>query len=315
MPDNSDILVKILGESNDTLTILNSAGAKGPKFISENGRITIMDILRSLSHKKMLILLFFLFILTFSALAVRSNAKRHVVVLCYHHIVSDEEAAKVNNGAIISASEFKEQMKYLHDNGYYAATLSDMESFLYSKTRLPKRTVLITFDDGYESAYTYVYPILEEYGLHGVVFIIGSAVRTTPQEKGTLAMLSVDEIREMSKSGFIEFGSHTFNAHYFVKDKKSAFVEMDENELSKDFRDMDSFFEKIGMPKVLSIAYPYGQFNAKIVNEALVQGYKLGFTVNPGFVYQDSSPMTLNRMVIFPGKSLSEFKAMLRGRE
>ncbi|WP_213973941.1 polysaccharide deacetylase family protein [Tepidanaerobacter acetatoxydans] len=68
------------------------------------------------------------------------------------------------------------------------------------------------------------------------------------------------------KSGFIEFGSHTFNAHYFVKDKKSAFVEMDENELSKDFKDMDSFFEKIGMPKVLSIAYPYGQFNAKIVN-------------------------------------------------
>ncbi len=70
-------------------------------------------------------------------------------------------------------------------------------------------------------------------------------------------MLSVDEIREMSKSGFIEFGSHTFNAHYFVKDKKSAFVEMDENELSKDFKDIDSFFEKIGMPNVLSIACPY----------------------------------------------------------
>lgn len=54
-------------------------------------------------------------------------------------------------------------------------------------------------------------------------------------------MLSFDEIREMSKIGFMEFGSHTFNAHHFVKDKKSAFVEMDENELSKDFKDMDNF--------------------------------------------------------------------------
>ncbi len=95
-----------------------------------------MDFLRALSHKKLLILLSFLFILSFSALAVRNNAKSYVVVLCYHHIVSDEEAAKVKNGAIISASEFKEQMKYLHDNGYYAATLSDMEGFLYSKKRL-----------------------------------------------------------------------------------------------------------------------------------------------------------------------------------
>jgi len=79
-------------------------------------------------------------------------------------------------------------------------------------------------------------------------------------------------------------------------------------------KDMDSFFEKIGMPNVLSIAYPYGQFNAKIVNEALVQGYKLGFTINPGFVYQDSSHMTLKRMAIMPGKSLSKFKAILSER-
>lgn len=54
-------------------------------------------------------------------------------------------------------------------------------------------------------------------------------------------MLLFDEIREMLKSGFMEFGSHTFNAHHFVKDKKSAFVEMDENELSKDVKDMDNF--------------------------------------------------------------------------
>ncbi|NLU10150.1 MAG: hypothetical protein GXW90_04265 [Tepidanaerobacter acetatoxydans] len=54
-------------------------------------------------------------------------------------------------------------------------------------------------------------------------------------------MLSFDEIREMSKIGFMEFASRTFNAHYLIKDKKSAFVEMDKDELAKDFKDMDNF--------------------------------------------------------------------------
>lgn len=264
--------------------------------------------------KPLLVLLSFsIFILSFpfSAFAAQSKERNFAAVLCYHHIVSDEEAAETKNEAVISVSEFEEQMKYLYDHGYYTANLTDMENFLYSKKQLPEHTVLITFDDGYESNYTYAYPILSKYGFRAVIFLIGGAIEDSSADSAAIPKLSVDEMREMSESGLIEFGSHTFGAHYMV-DKKSAFVEMNKDEVAKDFENMKDFFEKIGAPKVLSMAYPYGQYNDKIVTSAVIEGYKLGFTVTSGFVYQDSSPMALNRIIISPGISLDKFKALIQ---
>lgn len=267
----------------------------------------------SLLKKPLLVLLSFsIFALgfPFSALAATDDGKNSAAVLCYHHIVPDEEAAGTKSEATISVSEFEEQMRYLYDHGYYTASLTDIENFLYFNKQLPERTVLITFDDGYESNYTYAYPILRKYGLHAVIFLIGGAIETPSSGTASIPKLSLDEIKEMSESGFIEFGSHTFNAHYLL-DKKSAFVEMSLDEITKDFEDMKGFFDKAGAPKVLSIAYPYGQYDEKIVTSAVVEGYKLGFTVTSGFIYQDSSPMTLNRIIVPPGIGLDKFKTLI----
>jgi peptidoglycan/xylan/chitin deacetylase (PgdA/CDA1 family) len=259
------------------------------------------------------LLSFFMLTLNFPAPSLDAQnlpaeQKDSLAVLCYHHIVPEE--SPINTNAIISVSEFEQQMKYLYEHGYYTAKLNDIEEFLYTKKALPENTVLITFDDGYESNYTYAYPILKKYGLNALIFLIGGSIESKPQDLKIIPKLSFDQIREMTDSGLIEFGSHTFNAHYLINEE-SAFVAMSQELLYEDFDNMNEFFDQIGSPKIKSIAYPYGKFNEMSIAASRLNGYSLGFTVNQGFVYQDACPMALNRIIVLPGTTLEKFKVLI----
>lgn len=116
--------------------------------------------------KKALLSFIFIFLFnlsfpTFSSATqlIENNEKPSLAVLCYHHIV--QEVLPKSLDTIICLSEFEDQMKFLYEHGYYTASLKDIEEFLYDKKKLPEKTVLITFDDGYESNYTYAYPVLK----------------------------------------------------------------------------------------------------------------------------------------------------------
>lgn len=264
----------------------------------------------------LLILLFSLFALNFSEplLAVQmlqADENPKVAALCYHHIVPEALSESVD--AVILLSEFEEQMQYLYEHGYYTASLSDIEEFLYNKKKLPQNTVIITFDDGYESNYMYAYPILKKYGFNALIFVIGSKMVEDgqPQNPNAISKLTFAQIKEMSDSGLVEFGSHTFNAHDFINEKP-CLLSMNQDQIFLDFEQMSEVLDKIGLPKSRSIAYPYGKFNNVLIAAAEVNGYNLGFTVKKGFIRQDSSPMTLNRIIIPPDTTCEKFRAMLQ---
>jgi len=88
--------------------------------------------------------------------------KNSVTVLMYHHILPKDGfiASSVDN--------FDKQMKFLSDNNY--KTLSSEEFFLFKKgeLKLPKKSVFITFDDGWRDNFIYAYPILKKYNLKAI---------------------------------------------------------------------------------------------------------------------------------------------------
>ena len=86
LPDNSEILVNMLGESNDTLAILNNAGAKAPKFISENGRITVMDISNHLIMY-----------------ALNENNSTEEKLICYDYLTDKRNVIYNSTDSIVSA--------------------------------------------------------------------------------------------------------------------------------------------------------------------------------------------------------------------
>lgn len=245
--------------------------------------------------------------------ASENKSKSFVRVLCYHHIIPGSLPQGATTRAVIPLSEFEAQMKYLYDSGYYTASLEDIADFVYVKKKLPEKTVLITFDDGYESNYVYAFPILKKYNFKAAIFLIGSCIadKEEPFEPNRLSKLSYRQIKEMFDSGLVEFGSHTFNAHEYMGGKP-ALLSMDKTQIEEDFASQARVFAKNGIPAPSAIAYPYGRYNGEVRKAAKKFGYALGFTITEGVVCQGSDPYALKRIIIPPGTGVSEFKSLLK---
>ena len=94
-----------------------------------------------------------------------------IPVLMYHYF--DD---KTNVGAVVVKEEFKKQIKYLKDNGYNTITIQELIDFKEGKKDLPKKSILITSDDGYLSNYEFMYPILKENNMKATIFVIGENI-------------------------------------------------------------------------------------------------------------------------------------------
>jgi peptidoglycan/xylan/chitin deacetylase (PgdA/CDA1 family) len=233
-----------------------------------------------------------------------------IVPLLYHHIVPDGIPTH-KNPAVISLSEFEAQMKFLYENGYYTVSLKELEDFLSGSGNIPRKAVMIAFDDGYESNYSLAFPVLKKYGFKAVIFLIGRDM--LEKSSGSIPHLSDIQITEMAESGLIEFGSHTFNAHYYLEGRPIATV-MHEEELKKDFEKMKEIFETKGLTEPSAISYPYGKYNEKVLKVA-EEFYKFGFTTERGIINKDSHRYRLCRNVVLPGTDVEKFRKLLNAWE
>ncbi|MBJ6361446.1 polysaccharide deacetylase family protein [Paenibacillus sp. GCM10012307] len=219
-----------------------------------------------------------------------------VPVLMYHYVVPKAFNKEPDNNSMINLESFEAGMKYLYDNGYYTATLSELEDYLHGYIQLPEKTVVLTFDDGYENNYIYAYPILKKYGLHAALFIIGSRVQEhaakdfKPDKSSYLSQEQLD-----AASDVFEYHSHTYDLH-----KKETLFCGKQEALT---RDTDLLQKDIGIMREHGyitpyFAYPFGSYDAKTVYYLQKHGYRMAFTVKQGFVKPGDAPLELNRLTV-----------------
>ena len=115
-----------------------------------------------------------------------------IPVLNYHQINNQD-----HNALTLSTSEFAAQMKDLAEEGSTTITPDQLLDHLQQGSTLPAKSVLITFDDGYEDNYLNAYPILKQYKFNATIFFISSLVNKDHY-------LSWLEIQEM-KNNNIQF--------------------------------------------------------------------------------------------------------------
>lgn len=216
--------------------------------------------------------------MTQSAQAAKNN--KGVVVLTYHHIDDNE------NGASISVRHFTEHMKMLKDNGYSVITMNQFQMYLEGRLKLPPRSVVITFDDGYESNYTKAYPIMKQYGFVGTVFIVVSSTEE-PNTKN-IPHLSWEQLLELQRTGWT-IGSHTYNLHYTISGK-SALTTLKENETFSQYRarvkndlqySVDLLEKRLNVHHNI-LAFPYGSFNETVLNVGREVGIEYFFSTREG---------------------------------
>jgi peptidoglycan/xylan/chitin deacetylase (PgdA/CDA1 family) len=243
-----------------------------------------------------------------------------VVVLTYHHLEPASTGKHLTNSSVLPVEEFAWQMEYLHANNYYTMTMDEMSDFLAGRFTPPRRAVLLTFDDGYESNYTCAFPLLARYGFRSTIFLIGKnpgdeyggTVSTVMEGSVPNRHLTTYQMKTMLRTGLMEFGCHTYDNHRYI-DGKPALTVLGTEEIKGDLSRFDKIVVMVGIPVTFTIAYPYGAGSKNAVEAALSMGYRLGFTVNSGYVYPGDNTMFINRFSIHPTDSREYFTEVVSG--
>src|SRR5499427_517209 len=122
---------------------------------------------------------------------VTASGYRLVPILVYHNLDAQPKGKLVQ-----SAASFDAQMRYLKAEGYHTLTLSEFLEFTRLNRQLPRKSVVLTFDDGYKSFKQYAYPVLKELGFTATLFVYTDYVGA-----GRNA-LSWQDLRDLAAEGF-----------------------------------------------------------------------------------------------------------------
>lgn len=229
---------------------------------------------------------------------LKTTGYQTVPVLLYQRFT------KNNPGKMtVGEAAFEEQMKYIKSNGYNVITLDQLLNFLDFKEEIPKKSVVITFDDGWRSIYDIAFPILKNYGFPATLFVYTDFI-------GGRKAMSWKQIKELSENGFdIQCKTKTHR----------DLAKLKNNESFKDY--FESIKLEISYPKKLikqrlgidcsCLAYPYGKTNNLVITILKKHGYRAAFTVkrggNPFFV----DMYKIRRSLIYSKFSIEQFKKTL----
>ena len=135
-------------------------------------------------------------------------------VLMYHQVL--DKPQKLGK-YVISPHELEADLQLIRELGYETVTVGELIAYCNGERGLPKKPIMLTFDDGYQTDYKNVFPLLRQYNMKGVFSIVGAYTERYSTEgidkHINYAHLCWDEILEMQKSGHCEFLNHSYNLH------------------------------------------------------------------------------------------------------
>ncbi len=252
----------------------------------------------------------------FSVSIAKSQEKEEdyqVIVLCYHHFVSGEPA----NDSEMQADLFYQQMVHLKEAGYDVISAEEFLSY-WQKGYFPEKSVLLTFDDGYESFFHHAYPVLKKFDYPAMVFPIISNMDGLQRRMVYSERLSFHQMRLMQQeSGLLTFGSHSYDLHYYrEEDNMPAVIRGSEEKIDdyicrvrSDIRLSKKIMEAQLDQDIHYLAWPYGVNTEIAQKEAVDAGMKMIFFLGQRpFTPQDC----LEEIPRFlpPHDSLEKFKEM-----
>ena len=170
-----------------------------------------------------------------------------VAVICYHNVATAEEKENYPDEAdwIITVDNFEEQLKYLQKHNYKTLTTDEFYKWKNGEIKLPYKSVLITFDDGYTGVYTYAYQFAKEQNIPMTSFINNNTIGTED------VFYNWNQAKEMEESGLISIYSHGLTHARYNEETPQKLLE----DTNKSYEELD---EKLGNNRLKVFTYPYG---------------------------------------------------------
>ena len=157
---------------------------------------------------------------------------QRVPILVYHHVYPDEVMSELAPSAgIIGQRDFRRQVEFIAESEWQVVSTSQVIDWLIDGAELPQRAVALHFDNSWLDTYTMARPLLEEFGMRGMCFVITDGVDAASEGKtktvrtlteGVIEnpFMNWEHVEELAEAGW-EIGAHTAS-HCKMTDKYEA---------------------------------------------------------------------------------------------
>jgi len=307
-------------------------------FLAQSGKMRPMTALpsppRPVSSRRRKTLAWAVWPVLLAAVSL-AQAEEGFVVLSYHD-VKDVVARDASAGqTAVSTENLIKQFDWLKQSGWHVIAVDDLLAAKAGRKPLPEKAVLLSFDDGYASFYTKVFPLLQRYHYPAMVAVVGRwmGAHSTGQAEAPPrdALLSWDQLKAMSRSGLVEVASHSNDLHHGLLgnpqgnpqpagvtriyhpasktyESDAAYAKRIQQELQAA---SSSIASRIGKkPRVM--VWPYGEANQALIQAAQAVGMSITFGLRDGRNTLADLPYG-RRLLVTENPDLDDFAQMMTG--
>ena len=254
------------------------------------------------------------------------------LVLSYHDVRDDMSAPLTSDAMSINATELVRQFSWLKEHGYNVVSLDDVRAAKAGHRPLPDKAILLTFDDGYQSFYSRVYPLLELFDYPAVLALVGkwmegtleSTVQYGDNTVSRKEFLDWDQVKEMARSGLVEVASHSYDLHQGIManpqnnqqpsavtrryDATSETYETDSDysrRIIDDLKKSSDLIHRYTGIRPQTLVWPFGRYSKETVRMANEIGFDITLTLEDGVnTLDDTSAM--KRLLVADGADLAD---------
>lgn len=217
-----------------------------------------------------------------------STYATYVPVLNYHFFYNETNEV-CNEGICLEVKKFEEHLKYLNDNGYKTLTMSEYIDWYNGKIELPKKSVLITIDDGAFGTDTHLPRLLNKYQVNATLFLITA---WWPKEKYV--------------SPYLEIESHGYDIHITGACGNKKLLCLNHKEK---IEDLTKSIEILNTNK--AFCYPFYAYDKDSIKAIEEVGFSVAFAGGGYNSTRNSARYAIPRYPIYKNITLNSFISMI----
>lgn len=240
-------------------------------------------------------------------LSMTAAAGERFVALSYHDVQDRPAEDRTGDAITIATADLVAHFAWLRAHGYRPVSLDDILAARAGRRALPEKAVLLTFDDGYASTYTRVFPLLKLFDFPAVVAPLVDWIEQPPGSRidyggfdlSRKRFLTWSQLREMADSGLVEIASHSRDLHHGIPgnpqgNRQPAAVTLRYDAGTGRYESDADYRERVGRdlaesariieartghrPRVM--VWPYGRHNGILVEQAREAGMPVTLTLD-----------------------------------
>ena len=231
-----------------------------------------------------------------------------LTILMYHKVDRIPPGVR-HPGNYVLPEAFEAQLAALRAWNYESVSFEQWLAYREGKGRIPRRPLIITFDDGYRSTYEIAWPALQRWGFSAMVFLVSDLIGKTNRwdaDELQEPLLNEAEIRKMEAGG-VSFGSHT-KTH-------AALTKLSREQTSVELRQSRRALESLLGARLTTLCYPYAKQNSVVRHLARQAGYRVAVIGRGGTNRVWRDPFALRRIKIDTRMTIPRLRRTLaRGR-